>query len=128
QREAEIETGAPRGGRELATDVTTSAGRLEEVWSRCSAAGWPNRHLLADNRWPITASPWRRLREVEVHHVDLGLGYQATGWPDQYLRWELPQVLEQLPQRMRGPDDPSRLLLWLIGRTDQPPRIDLEPW
>ena len=30
------------------------------------------------------AVPWARLREVEVHHVDLGAGYTPADWPDAF--------------------------------------------
>jgi maleylpyruvate isomerase len=128
QRDGEIEAGASRAARELAADVSTSAGRLEDVWSQSQAAKWPNRQLLGDDHWLTTESPWRRLREVEVHHVDLGLGYQPRDWPAEYVRWELPVVLAQLPDRLREPNDSRRLLAWLIGRAEPPSGIELDPW
>jgi maleylpyruvate isomerase len=128
QRDREIEEGAVRPARALAEDVALSAQRLEEVWSRCQTVGWSNRHLLGDDHWPTTASPLRRLREVEVHHVDLGLGYRPTDWPEEYVRWELPLVLEQLPQRLRRSDDARLLLAWLIGRAEAVERLELDPW
>ena len=30
------------------------------------------------------AVPWARLREVEVHHVDLGTGYTPADWSDAF--------------------------------------------
>lgn len=128
QRDEEIEAGAARSARELAADVATSAEQLEDVWSRSAIAGWPNRHLLADDLWPTDASPLRRLREVEVHHVDLGLGYAPDDWPEEYVRWELPLVLERLPKRLRDPASRRRLLAWLIGRADKPGDLELDPW
>jgi maleylpyruvate isomerase len=128
QRDGEIEEGALRPAGTLAEDVARSAQRLEEVWSRCQALGWPNWHLLGDDHWPTTASPLRRLREVEVHHVDLGLGYRATDWPEEYVQWELPLVLEQLPQRLGRPEDARRLLAWLIGRAEAVEGLELDPW
>jgi maleylpyruvate isomerase len=128
QRDQEIEAGALRSGRDLVTDVSTSAERLEDVWSRSVIAGWPNRQLLADDNWPTDASPLRRLREVEVHHVDLGLGYRPEDWPENYVGWELPLVLERLPQRIPDPADRRRLLAWLIGRAEQPDQLGLDPW
>jgi maleylpyruvate isomerase len=128
QRDQEIEAGALRSGRDLVADVSTSAERLEDVWSRSVIAGWPNRHLLADDNWPTDASPLRRLREVEVHHVDLGLGYTPEDWPEEYVRWELPLVLERLLQRIPDPSSRRRLLAWLIGRADQPGHLEFDPW
>ncbi|MGH3666152.1 MAG: maleylpyruvate isomerase N-terminal domain-containing protein [Egibacteraceae bacterium] len=128
QRNREIEEGAGRPAKELVLDLANSARRLEETWNRSEQAGWPSAHLLAEDRWPTSESPLRRLREVEVHHVDLGLGYQATDWPDDYVRWELPLALEKLPQRLSGPTDSRRLLAWLIGRSEWPEGLELGPW
>lgn len=128
QRDREIEEGAARPVRELADDLAGAAARLEEVWTRSEEAGWPNAHLLAGDRWPTTESPNRRLREVEVHHVDLGLGYEATDWPDEYVRWELPLSLDALPDRLTRPEDSRRLLAWLIGRSKGPEGVELGPW
>ena len=128
QRERDIEDGASRPARDLAEDVASSAQRLEDVWVRCQAAGWPGRHLLGTDRWPTTSSPLRRLREVEVHHVDLGLGYRPADWPEAYVVWELPLVLAELPERLRRPEDTHQLLAWLIGRAETPEGLELDPW
>ena len=79
-------------------------------------------------KWPTTASPVRRLREVEIHHVDLGLGYQPTDWPEAYVHWELPVLLATVPGRLRRTQDARDLLSWLAGRAPVPPPIELEPW
>lgn len=128
EREKDIEAGATRPAQELAADVAGSAARLEDVWARSEGAGWPHRHLLAGDRWTTPESPWWRLREVEVHHVDLGLGYGPEDWPEEYVRWELPRVLSSLPDRIQDPHDAGRLITWLIGRRDDPGPIRFEPW
>ena len=63
ERESNIDAGAGRPARDLAADVTGSAERLEDVWTRSADAGWPSRELLAGDRWRTPESPWRRLRE-----------------------------------------------------------------
>jgi maleylpyruvate isomerase len=40
---------------------------------------------------------WRRLREVEVHHVDLAAGYEATDWPESFAHRLLHEVASGLP-------------------------------
>jgi maleylpyruvate isomerase len=127
QRDREIEEGAGRPARELVADVADSAARLEETWSRSERAGWPNSRLLGTDRWPTSGSPLRRLREVEVHHVDLDLGYEITDWPDEYVGWELPLSLEGLPERLDS-TDARRLLAWIIGRSQSTEGIDLGTW
>jgi maleylpyruvate isomerase len=128
QREREIEEGAGRLASELIADVRASASRLEEAWERSELAGWPNADLLAADRFPTTDSPIRRLREVEVHHVDLGLGYAPANWPDHYVEWELPVTLARLPDRFQNEGDVRRLLAWLIGRSPIPEGLELKPW
>lgn len=128
QRAADIESGAPRPSADLARDLGESTARLEAVWQRCVAAGWPNADLLAGDNFPTTESPMRRLREVEVHHVDLGLGYEPEEWPDEYVMWELPRALATVDRRVRAHSDAARLLAWLTGRGDVPIELSLDPW
>lgn len=33
---------------------------------------------------PVSAAPSMRLREVEIHHADLGAGYAAAGWSPEF--------------------------------------------
>jgi maleylpyruvate isomerase len=128
QRNREIEEGAKRPPQELIRDVELSASRLEDIWARSMQAGWPNADLLAGDRFATYESPTRRLREVEVHHVDLGLDYKPTDWPDEYLQWELPLALAGIPERIADRDQRRRLLAWLIGRSSAAPEVDLKPW
>ena len=128
QRSADIEAGASRPANQITADVTSSARRLEDVWRRCDEAEWPNPHLMADDHWPIPASPVRRLREVEMHHVDLGLGYAASQWSDEYVTWELGQLVATVPDRVVDGNQRRQLVTWLAGRTAQLDQLDLGPW
>ncbi len=128
QRNREIEEGASRTPEELVRDLEESAQRLEAVWARSEHAGWPNAQMMGDDHFPTTGSPLRRLREVEVHHVDLGLGYHVTDWPDAYVQWDLPSTLVRVPGRLLGEKDAHRLLGWLTGRASSPEGVELGPW
>ncbi|MFL6142887.1 MAG: maleylpyruvate isomerase N-terminal domain-containing protein [Labedaea sp.] len=127
ERDSQIELGAGRSAKELAADVAGSAHRLEEVWSRSARAGWPNSHFLGTDKFTTSGSPLRRLREVEVHHVDLGLGFEPSDWSDLYTGWELRHSLNRLPQRL-SPADARRVLAWLTGRAALPADLALGPW
>jgi len=127
ERNAGIEAGALRPAADLATDLADSAHRLEAVWARSIEAGWPNGHFFGHDKYPITGIPIRRLREVEMHHVDLGLGYTPTDWPDLYVDWELTQALSRLPQRIQDPTAGRHLLAALTGRGDWPGSLELGP-
>lgn len=128
QREREIDEGATRSVDAIVADLETSQLELESVWERSIAAGWPHAGLLGADDWPTTASPVRRLREIEMHHVDLGLGYQPSEWPEEYVAWELPILLGTVPSRVQRIDDARALLSWLAGRWSIPTDIELDPW
>jgi maleylpyruvate isomerase len=128
QRDREIATGAGRSKDALFRDVTESARRLERMWVLSEEAGWPSAGLLADDDFPTTGSPFRRLREVEMHHVDLGLGYEPADWPDEYVAWELSASLERLPERLLDRGDDRRFLAWLAGRGAWPQGLRLKSW
>jgi maleylpyruvate isomerase len=128
QRIDEINEGALRPAADIVADLDTAQRRLELVWDRSVAAGWPHAELLGDDHWPTTASPVRRLREVEMHHVDLGLGYEPSDWPEDYVTWELPAILATVPSRVHRPEDVRALVAWLSGRRPVPSEIQLDPW
>jgi maleylpyruvate isomerase len=138
ERGADIEAGAPRSARDLAADVAEAAERLEDVWARSVAAGWPHRDLMADDRWPTPESPWRRLREVEVHHVDLDLGFEPEDWSASYVGIELRKAA--MAWRARMPMGQTNLpaaalalpveqrVAWLLGRREVDGLPPVEPW
>ncbi len=67
--------------------------------------------------------PSRRWQEVEVHLVDLDLGFTPLDWPEAFVVEWLPRTRErlwaQLPDEARQFDfgAPSAELAWLYGRT-----------
>jgi maleylpyruvate isomerase len=133
RRNAEIEAGAGRPAEELVADVRTTIWRLEQTWSVQSR--WDGRSREGEGREiPITDFPFLRWREVEVHRADLGLGYEPTDWPAEYVRQDLrwmemrwnarrPMGMTGLPQAALDAP-PHERLAWLLGRTSIG---DLEP-
>jgi maleylpyruvate isomerase len=75
-----IEAGAGRPLAEQIEDIRTSHERMADAAAAMTGEAWtfylPTRNQLA------AALPWARLREVEVHHVDLGAGYAPEDWSD----------------------------------------------
>lgn len=128
QRDADIEEGVSRGAVEILADLHGTRRALDETWQRCVDAGWPHAELRGEDNWPTTASPSRRLREVEMHHVDLGLGYEPSDWPEHYVAWELPMLLATVPGRMGRLEDQRALVAWLSGRSSIPTEIELASW
>jgi maleylpyruvate isomerase len=127
QRSADIAAGAARPAKEQIADVVDSIDRLEAVWQRMTPDAWAGHGLNAMGEvWQCEAMPFHRWREVEIHHVDLGLGYSVADWPDDYVDRELAISLRLLPERLDGGD--QRLMLaWLLGRGQQP-AVTVQPW
>lgn len=128
QRAEDIESGAARPAAELVEDVATSAATLEATWAQMTPPAWSRHGLNADGEiWPCAVMPWHRWREVELHHVDLGLGYAPADWPDAYVERELAISLELLPERLDAAGQ-RQLLAWLVGRSAGPGELELAAW
>jgi maleylpyruvate isomerase len=118
-REAEIETGAHRSAAGIAADVLSADAAVErllatlpdEVWDR------PVRRSGADGGTvPAHRLLYSRWREVEVHHVDLGLAYTAADWPAELVELMLPGLVAGLPERA----DHAALAAWALDRGPAP--------
>ncbi len=99
QRDADIEAGAGRPAADLVTDVAGSGRRLAAAAAAVPAAGWS---AIVDGA-PAEVVLWSRLREVEVHHVDLDLGYGPTDWPAAFAHRLLHEVTHDLNGRTQVP-------------------------
>lgn len=128
QRHSEIEGGAGRTAGEIIADLETSQLHLENVFVRCMQAGWPNGHFLGGGHYGAAACPAHRLREVEMHHVDLGRGYTPLEWSDDYIAWDLPVLLATVPERLSSPSQQRSLMAWLAGRGPLDASTTLAPW
>jgi maleylpyruvate isomerase len=127
QRNADIERGAVRGTGEIVADVLDSNRALEAAYDAMSPLGWQGEGESARGRVAVAELPFRRWREVVVHHADAGLGFTWRDWPSDYVRIELqrmtmlwdsraPMGLTGLPAPAMAADEHTRLA-WLMGRT-----------
>ena len=128
QRRSEIEEGSSRPSTEILADLAASCGQLEEVLAHWEAAGWPNGHFLGGAHYGVSACPAHRLREVEMHHVDLGLEYKPLDWPDEYVAWDLPELLATVPERLGSANERRQFMAWLAGRGPLDLESTLTPW
>ncbi|MDA2803591.1 maleylpyruvate isomerase family mycothiol-dependent enzyme [Nocardiopsis suaedae] len=146
-RDSEIEEGARRPAAELVADIVRTAGSLDEAVRTLPEEVWGRRIR------PFTGedcTPRRilviRLRELEVHHADLDMGYRLSAAPQEATRVVLEDVVRYFAGREGAPsvdlrdDDgalvgalgveegagsarrtvtgtPGDLLGWLAGRT-----------
>jgi maleylpyruvate isomerase len=119
-RDGDIERDAPRPLDAQLADVRASADRFQETGA--APADW-SRTVELRNGVTDTAArvPFRRWVEVELHHVDLGIGYELEDLPEEFMEREI----GFLADRFSGhPDVPHTRLTdsthaWSTGRAAQ---------
>jgi len=111
-RDADIERDAPRPLDVQLADLRDSAARFQE--EAAVPADW-SRTVELRNGVTDSASrvPFRRWVEVELHHVDLGIGYELEDLPEDFTQREI----NFLTARFRGrPDVPALVVEQKDGR------------
>jgi maleylpyruvate isomerase len=123
-RNADIDAGAGRSATDLSADVRDSADRLAAALERLGAAGPEalDRLLVfgpprpgADPDTPAHAVPYARRRELEIHHVDLGLAYGPRDWPTDFVERTL-MFVHGRSGAVDAVGEPSDVLAWRLGR------------
>ena len=125
-RAAEIDAGAGRSAAQLYDDLVRADQAVDELFARVPDEAWGRPFATANakvelQQRPASFLPFTRWREVETHHVDLGIGYEPADWPDALVERWLPGLLDELP----GRTDPRQLMAWTLGRGPVPA---LDPW
>jgi maleylpyruvate isomerase len=139
QRIDEIRQGGGRSARELVADVRRTIWALESVWAAVPESGWELVGTSLGKPEPVIDLPFKRWREVEVHHADLGLaGFSFGDWSAEYVRREL--RLATMAFRSRLPMGASALpaaamalspadrTAWLMGRLTVHGLAPVEQW
>lgn len=153
QRSSDIESGANRSPAALVHDVSAACARLDaacaqatdEVWT----AGQGRSAMLGE--MPLVSWPFRRWREVEIHHSDLGLGFTPHDWSVGFVAREWPNAVDTLADRLGrsggvelAPTDAEtqrvgtgiptlrarqrELLAWILGRAEVEGAPTLAPY
>lgn len=87
-RDADIERDAPRPLDVQLADVRESAARLLQAWA--ATADWARTVELRNGVTDTAAGvPFRRWIEVELHHVDLRIGYELEDLPAEFTEREI---------------------------------------
>lgn len=117
-----IDRDARRPLPDVVEDLLATCDAVERAFRDYPPDVWQRPVLLgsSDTR-PAAHLPLSRWREVEVHHVDLDLGYRPPDWEDRFVARFLPGVLDSLADRA----DRRDLLAWGLGRAAAP---RLAPW
>jgi maleylpyruvate isomerase len=128
-RNEAIELGSLRSMREILDDLRARTWALEAAWVAMTADGWQGQGRLSSGVViGVREVPFRRWREVEVHHADLGGAFTWSNWSPAYVRLDLAhQSMLWTSRRPMGlaalPDgalrlEPNERLAWLLGRLD----------
>jgi len=128
-RTAGIESGARMSASALLGWVRASSSELESALDAASDVAWRGEGAsVAGARIPVADVPFRRWREVEVHHADLGLSYGHGDWPARFVREDLQvQEMRVLSRSSMGLTrlpaavvalPPHERLAWMLGRHD----------
>ncbi|MEV6974621.1 maleylpyruvate isomerase family mycothiol-dependent enzyme [Kitasatospora sp. NPDC093806] len=103
-RDQGIEDDAPRPVDVQLADLRESDERFTGAAARLPAEAWTAgvRHRTG-YVFPASDIPWKRLMEVEYHHVDLAAGYTPDRWPEAFAAAEF----RRLADRLAGADLPA---------------------
>jgi maleylpyruvate isomerase len=145
ERDEQIEAGAGRTAAELAADVEGSALAFCEQAREVAGDAWDAEvRGFRGPAHPAWLTLHRRLTEVEVHHVDLALGYSPQDWEDWFVTDMLYQATARIAEHADAPavtvtdagsgrqfllrqdarsdreitGNGAELLAWLLGRSD----------
>ncbi|GID76225.1 maleylpyruvate isomerase [Paractinoplanes deccanensis] len=123
-REAGIQEGAGRPLREQLDDIRAAHDRFADAGAAMPAEAWA--FFLPPINQSAAAVPWARLREVSVHHVDLGLSYTPADWSDAFALRLLREIVSEAvsagwPAMELRPYGIEHALT--IGSADNPPVI-----
>ncbi|MEU9014755.1 maleylpyruvate isomerase family mycothiol-dependent enzyme [Streptomyces sp. NPDC048479] len=121
-READIERDAPRTLAAQLADVRDTAARFQAVGA--DPADWTRTVELRNGVTDVAARvPFRRLIEVELHHVDLGIGYALDDLPEEFTAREIAFLAQRFSGRADVP--PTRIVAdtgeWQTGGEDGAP-------
>jgi len=106
-RDLDIEAGHSRPTDELVTDMAESAAGLADEAALLADADWGVEvEGLRGPPHPAWFTLWRRLSEVEIHHVDLDAGYRPSDWPTAFTT----QCIERVVGNFCDPDCPPTFL------------------
>ncbi len=106
-RDADIAAGASRPPEEHLDDLRRSADRFTEAVAAMPPQAWAATVETRRGHWPAAMLVWGRLRELEIHHVDLAAGYRPADWSAEFGH----RLLHEVADTFTGRDDAPPMVL-----------------
>ncbi|TCB98042.1 maleylpyruvate isomerase family mycothiol-dependent enzyme [Micromonospora zingiberis] len=114
-RTADIEAGAPRPPGDQLADLRRSADRYAEAVAAMPVSAWAVTVQTRRGPWPASLLVWGRLRELEIHHVDLAAGYRPHDWAPDFGH----RLLREVATAFAGRDDAPAMVLRFDGSSHE---------
>jgi maleylpyruvate isomerase len=90
QRERQIEEGAGRDAATILDDLRASIAALDAAWDSVTDEVWATgAGRVRQGPCPVRELPFRRWREVEIHHADLGGSFTYADFTPEYVDREM---------------------------------------
>jgi len=109
QRTAGIAAGRGATAAALIADVRRACDALMESWQQLPDDAWDRPGMSLTGQRTQRGWVWARWREVEVHHVDLDMGYSSAEWPVAFVSRGLDDSFADLASRAHGRRGPGDL-------------------
>jgi len=82
----------------LRADLRAAHDHLVDAWDALPAEGWDLTGRASMTRTMLDFV-WVRRREVEIHHVDLDVGYESADWPVGFVAGALDEIFDSFALR-----------------------------
>lgn len=130
QRDSDIDELAGADPAELRERLLASLTTFAEAVAAMPEEAWSGRFDRAPGgpSLPLDAVPLMRVREIEIHHVDLATGYSPEAWPPGFAEVVVDGMVKRLdpdPGFRVTPLDVERS--WDVGRAGQEPVVVTGP-
>jgi maleylpyruvate isomerase len=120
KRQADILELATADATELRDRLLAGTTELNDAMMSVPASGWDGRveRTPGGRSMPTASLPGMRLRELEIHHVDLDAGYTTDDWSQEFAEHLLDAMSKRVSQQTFEvrPLDSDRT--WLFGTSD----------
>ena len=99
ERATEIAAGREATATDVRRDVRCSHEAMMEAWQALPEDAWDRVGRAISGDRSMREALWSRAREVEVHHVDLAMGYEPTDWSVGFVAGALDEIFGTFARR-----------------------------